>query len=372
MTLRNAYCRQVSLPKRRVAIASVFAILICVGAIVATVMLVKKRDSPSEIRGAQVENNEDLSRSFADERVEDTTSEVRGANTEPPTAAATTALPTAAPTVRENPKESWGETVFYVIADVPYTDDEREDMPGLVGAIAPDGLFAVHLGDIKHVLEPCNEGALDTFANFVKKSAVPMFPVVGDNEYNDCSNPDEALELWRNGLVRFDQKHWNHSLPVKMMEDRPESFYFVNKGTLFIGLNIVGTPSFNSLEWDTRLKTQVDWTIQLIEEHRTGDNEVGAVVLFAHASPNGEHNGFFIPLRDYIRNVLQNALPLLYLCGDVHSFFYDPNYQNQTSWLRVRSEGGSKDPPLKVVVNPPKISGGYNDIAEVFGVERYW
>lgn len=206
---------------------------------------------------------------------------------------------------------------------------------------------------------------------FVKKSAAPMFVVVGDNEYNDCSDPIEALELWRKGLVRFDQKHWNHTLPVRQMDGRPESFYFVNKGTLFIGLNIVGTPAFSSSEWDDRLTSQLQWTIQLITQHRTGNDEVGAVVIFGHASPNGEHDIFFQPLRDYVRRILQNSIPILYLCGDVHSYLHDPNYESQPSWLRVRSEGGSRDPPLKVVVSPP-FAGRYSEITDVFDVTRFW
>lgn len=356
--------------------ASVFAVLVCCAAIAATVVLVKRRDAPtqpSEIRGSQVENPYDTALPSAGELKEEVTSEaVEAGAAEAATTVPPTAPPTATPTVRTNPRDTWEETTFYVIADVPYDDDEREDMPGLVAAIPEDGAFAVHLGDIKHAQESCNQGAITTFVNFVKKSAVPMFVVVGDNEYNDCSDPEDALELWRDGLVRFDTKHWNHSLPVRTMDNRPESFYFVNKGTLFIGLNLVGTPSFSDDEWDERLDTQVEWTIQLIEEHRTGDNEVGAVVILGHASPNGEHDPFFIPLRDYIRKILQNSMPILYLCGDVHSFYYDPNYENQPSWLRVRLEGGSKDPPLKVVVNPPKITGEYDEISDVFGVTRFW
>jgi hypothetical protein len=364
------------LPKRRVAAATLFALLVCIGAIAAAVVLVKRQDAPADpavIRGGQIPVNQEETSNMtsgmevgAETPKGDTAAKVEA----PPTQAAATALPTALPTA--DPRNNWGETTFYVIADVPYNDRERDEMPGLVAAIPEDAAFAVHLGDIKHGDASCNQGAIDTFVGFVKKSAVPMFVVVGDNEYNDCSSPRKALELWRNGLVRFDQIHWNHSLPVRTMDNRPESFYFTNKGTLFIGLNIVGTPAFSNTEWRDRLETQLDWTIQLIEGHRTGDDEVGAVVIFAHASPNGEHDPFFDPFRNYIRNILQNSMPILYLCGDVHSYLHDPNYENQPSWLRVRSEGGSRDPPLKVVVRPPMVTGRYDQITDVFDVTRFW
>lgn len=354
-----------SIRKRKDVLATLFIILVFVVVIITTALVIKRHGSPSEpvgVDGSLPENKNEAmvppAEEFAEEEVVVT-------------------MPQAAPspTERPDPRVSWEATTFYVIADVPYDEDERQDMPGLVAEIPGsgehEGTFAVHLGDIKHVDETCNQDVIDTFVGFVKESALPMFVVVGDNEYNDCDEPEEALRRWRRDLVRFDTKHWNHDLPVNSMDNRPESFYFANKGTLFIGLNLVGTPSFNDDEWDNRLSTQVDWTIQLIDKHRTGDNEVGAIVIFGHASPNGEHDGYFDPLRRYIRDVLQNSLPILYLCGDVHSYYREPNYRDQPSWLRVRSEGGSKDPPLKVVVDP-LASTGYEDISEVFDVTRFW
>ena len=367
------------LPKRRVVLASVVFLSVCVAAIIATVVLVKRRDlpgEPTEIRGDEIETPSEAEIPFADVPTEGTSAGEAGVDgtSEPAATGVSTPDPTTSPTPEptQNARDSWAETLFYIIADVPYTDNEREEMPGLVAAIPEEAAFAVHLGDIKNAVDSCTESRIQEFVGFVRESAVPMFVVVGDNEYNDCSDPVAALDIWRSQLVRFDNIHWNHSLPVKTMENRPESFYFENNGTLFIGLNLVGTPSFNSSEWGERLDTQVAWTIKLIDEHRTGANEVGAVVIFGHASPNGEHDPFFIKLRDYIRDVLQNSMPILYLCGDVHTYLYEENYEDQPSWLRVRKQGGTNDPPLKVVVKPAKTPGANDSIQEVFNVTRFW
>lgn len=166
-----------------VHVAYAIALLIVfVAAIVATVLVLKGRDSvtePSGMDGSQPQDKNDAALPSA--TGEDLPSQEAVAGAAPtliPTAGPETSSSTAAPTVRPDPKDNWEATTFYVIADVPYNDDERQDMPGLVAQI-PDsgehqGLFCVHLGDIKHAQEPCNQDSIDTFVGFVKKSAIPL------------------------------------------------------------------------------------------------------------------------------------------------------------------------------------------------------
>lgn len=52
----------------------------------------------------------------------------------------------------------------------------------------------------------------------------------------------------------------------------------MDKGTLYIGLNIVGGLVHNANEWKTRLTEQVEWTKDLIREYNTPDR-VGQVVM---------------------------------------------------------------------------------------------
>lgn len=192
-------------------------------------------------------------------------------------------------------------------------------------------------------------------------SAVPSFFVVGDNEWNDCDNPDAALALWRSMFVRFDRKHWDHDLDVTTMPGRPESFTFINRGTLFIGLNLVGSPVVNWTEWNNRTTTQWYWTQSLIESRRGGDNPIGAIVIFYHANLDGKHRRFVDPFINYVQNVLQNSIPIMLIGGDNHSWLYEPNYKNQPSILRVRKTGGTTESPLRIVVDPAAASRSQND-----------
>lgn len=225
-------------------------------------------------------------------------------------------------------------------------------MPGLINQIPTDADFVIHLGDIKSSGSPCNNATFQEAAEFMAASKVPAFFVVGDNEWNDCDNPDAALALWRSMFVRFDRKYWDHDLGVTTMPGRPESFTFINRGTLFIGLNLVGSPVVDWTEWNNRTTTQWHWVQGLIESRRSGDWPIGAIVIFYHANLDGKHRRFVDPFIDYVQNVLQNSISIMLIGGDNHSWLYEPNYKNQPSLLRVRKTGGTTEPALRIVVDP--------------------
>jgi hypothetical protein len=271
----------------------------------------------------------------------------------------------------QSPTEFFGETMFYVIADTPYSPEDHLGMPDLIATISDDATFAIHLGDILNsTTEPCNNETLQRFAKYLEASPIPFFIVPGDNEFTDCPNPIEALDLWRQNFVRFDQQHWNHTLNVITMEDRPESFSFIHRGTLFIGLNIVGLPRRNKTEWKNRLSSQADWTIDLIEQHRDGDDAIGNIVIMAHAELRShDHRHFIDPLVDFIDDDLDNEIPIMYLQGDVHSWKYEEDYKDQSSFVRVRKNYGVRDPAAKIITYPTRE--GVEQSRELDGGEFY-
>jgi hypothetical protein len=216
-------------------------------------------------------------------------------------------------------------------------------------------LFSLYIGDIKSSGTPCNNATFQEAAGFMAASAVPTFFVVGDNEWNDCDDPDAALALWRSMFVRFDRKYWDHDLQVTTMPGRPESFSFMNRGTLFIGLNLVGSPVIDWTEWNDRTTTQWEWTRSLIEG-QGGDEPIGAIVIFFHANLDGKHRRFVDPLISYVQNDLQNSIPIMLIGGDNHAWLYEPNYKGQPSILRVRKTGGTTEPPLRIVVTSSAAS----------------
>ncbi|GAX16722.1 hypothetical protein FisN_21Hh164 [Fistulifera solaris] len=254
-------------------------------------------------------------------------------------------------------------TTFYAIGDVPYSTQQAEEIEVQIRNIPSDAEFVIHVGDLRNydVNNPlCLEEEFILAADIFKQSPVPVFVIIGDNEWIDCSNPEEGLGFWKKHFLEFDKRYWNHTFDVVRQPGRAYNFAFVNKKTLFVGLNIVGLPVHDALEWEVRLTEEVEWTKALIRQYSATIGETGRVVIFGHANPTSAHFHFFGPLDTFLSQELNNQMPVLYLNGDKHEWSYDPAFQGVESLLRIMVTGGSSEPPLKmkVVANGQSTSTG--------------
>jgi predicted phosphodiesterase len=250
--------------------------------------------------------------------------------------------------------------------DVPYNARDAVKLEEQMSTIPEDARFVIHLGDLRSANEglDCVRSDYTDVASILRLSRAPVFAVIGDNDWNDCPNRNQGRNFWENEFNGFDTKYWNHTFQVVRQPERTENFAFVDQGTLFIGLNIVGGLVHDRNEWETRLTDQVKWTKNLIREYNPTDR-VGSVVIFGHANPTQNHNAFFVPLTDFIANELQNQLPILYLNGDKHTWNYEPSFFDQPSFLRITVTGGTSEPPLKV-----SAETGRSAVEEVFTYDR--
>lgn len=256
-----------------------------------------------------------------------------------------TSVPLPAPT------PSAMRTTFYAIGDVPYNAVQQQQLRGQMLSIPPDAEFVIHVGDLRnagrHLV--CKESEYTSAAELLRLSPVPVFMLLGDNDWNDCPNAAEGLQMWKKEFLEFETRYWNHTFNIVREPNRTESFTFVHQSVLFIGLNLVGGRVLNRTEWANRLDSELEWTMQLIREYQTGDR-IGRVVIFGHCDPTASHSRFFLPLAEFIDIELGNRVPIIYMNGDKHQWEYRPNFYNQSSFLRVMLKGGTSDPPLKVTI----------------------
>lgn len=175
--------------------------------------------------------------------------------------------------------------------------------------------------------------------------------------------------LWQTEFVGFETKHWSFPYSVSRRSGHDETFTFQAKGTLFAGLQLVGGDILDEDEWSSRLVEQAEWVINLIFDYRSSlDSGVtGRVVLFAHANPNYKYDDFFDPLTAYIEDDLNNELPILYVNGDDHEWDYKSGFYGQESFLRIMVNGGSSEPPVKLMVDGSSPS---TDASEAFLYDR--
>jgi hypothetical protein len=292
--------------------------------------------------------------------------------------ATTTNTTTAAPVlvgpagVSNNPATT---ATWYGIGDIPYSPDQAEILSEQMRTLPSDAEFLIHVGDLRlsGTNLPCRLSEYQDAANRLALSHAPVFVVLGDNDWTDCPDRDQGLRMWKQTFVGFESKHWNHTFVIERQTNRTENFAFVHKGTLFMGLNLIGGLRHNKNEWEERLTEQADWTIELIQRYksttvRAGTNgPVGRIVIFGHANPHYLHNSYFNPLENFIAQQLNNEIPIMYLNGDKHEWSYDTQFMGQPSFLRVMVSGKGVEPPIKVVIDS---STAHVDPVAAFVVDR--
>ncbi len=263
-------------------------------------------------------------------------------------------VPVASPPIM--PLNMTSETLltFCVIADVPYTKEEAAALPNQI-ATQMDGCdFLVHLGDLFEGDTSCDIEYYHTIRDMMLQSKVPTFVIPGDNEWNDCANGfvDVGWENWVSNFLRF-ENYWSHNYTVVRQPGRLENFYFIQKRTLIMGLNIVGGRVDNSTEWSERLQSDFEWTRNVINLNIPTGNADG-IIIMSHAEPTADHLHWTVPFRNYVKNELRNQYPILYIHGDGHRFMYTPHFLFQPNILRVQHEGGTRQPVLKIRADPSR------------------
>jgi hypothetical protein len=156
-------------------------------------------------------------------------------------------LPTLAPTTAES-----RITTFYAIGDVPYDQKQARQLKVQMKNIPEDAEFVIHVGDIRkadNTTRTCLRQDYSDVADTLRLSHAPVFVILGDNEWNDCENREEGMQMWREEFLAFDSRYWDHSFQRRRQPGRSENFSFIHKNTIFIALNLVGGLVHSESEW---------------------------------------------------------------------------------------------------------------------------
>ncbi|MFQ5639638.1 MAG: IPT/TIG domain-containing protein, partial [bacterium] len=236
-----------------------------------------------------------------------------------------------------------GETfVLSVIGDVPYGLAELPDVHEHVqnhNLYSPSD-FLVHVGDIISGNQTCDEVRYVEMEDALKGLAVPAFIVPGDNEWSDCKNPDKAWGYWTKHLLGIEASFCS-PLFVERQSVREDTFAFVHKGVLVIGINI---PAGSSANQTKRLQDNADW----VKEHfQNNKSQVRAAIILGQAGPNAKRAIFF---DQFVPAAAAFGKPVLYMHGDGHSWKLN-NPFGESNMVRVQvARGNASNPPVHVTV----------------------
>ncbi|MCB0549521.1 MAG: hypothetical protein KDD19_18245 [Phaeodactylibacter sp.] len=243
------------------------------------------------------------------------------------------------------------QTTFYAFADLPYSSSEVEKLRLGIQVINLDGshTFSVHLGDIKAGKAPCERLYYEQASMLLKSLDKTTFIIPGDNEWNDCVEPDSAWALWEEHFMGFEDNWAAPPFRVDHQPARNENFAFVYRKCLYIGLNLVGGRVHDVAEWEKRLADNARWLAQQFAANR---KKVKCAVVFGHAQPAsgspGPNQAFFDALR---AAALDLDKPVLFMHGDGHVLELERFLVDNL--LRFELNGGKeKDWLMKVVVSP--------------------
>ena len=234
---------------------------------------------------------------------------------------------------------------FSAFGDIPYGSSEYAILQKYVAdhnRYSPS-TFIIHIGDM--LLGSCDESKYADMAGILKEFAVPVYIVVGDNEYNDCANPTLGLSYWKKYFLNFEQKFCG-APATEHQSVRPENLAFTINGVLFIGINLVGGSLHDQNEWNTRLQEDADWVSQ---QFQAKGSQVRAAVVFAQAGPEGSANNRGLFFDQFRPAAAAFGKPVLYIQGNTHTYkLAQPWPEKNITQLVVPK--ANLEPPLEVTV----------------------
>lgn len=241
-----------------------------------------------------------------------------------------------------------GEPVtFYVTSDVPYNDAEENQLSRDLSRLPNDAEFVVHLGDVGlATTTSCAETMYKGASTILKSSSrAPVFVLPGNQDWNECPNPDAAFDNWMQYFHRFED-NFSHRFAVTRQLGREENFSFLHNGVLFIGLNLVDGTVPDQTEWNIRHQECVQWAEQALND--SGLEEYRAVVILGHARPTALLGDFFWPI---INDINEINKPVLYVHGNAMQGWtvYKP-FSDASRLKAVELEKGGNSPPVKIRV----------------------
>eukprot|EP00538_Stauroneis_constricta_P004517 CAMPEP_0119554642 /NCGR_PEP_ID=MMETSP1352-20130426/7063_1 /TAXON_ID=265584 /ORGANISM="Stauroneis constricta, Strain CCMP1120" /LENGTH=831 /DNA_ID=CAMNT_0007601257 /DNA_START=287 /DNA_END=2782 /DNA_ORIENTATION=- len=244
-------------------------------------------------------------------------------------------------------EETVDMTTFYVTSDVPYDHAEEEKFAKDLDNLPSSADFIVHLGNIQQAeVTMCSRSRYTEVSAIMMDSPVPVFTVIGAEDYLNCPDPYDSFDRWMESFENF-ENNFNNGFEVFRLEGRSETFVMLHDGVLFVGLHLVNGQTDDDDEWEQRHRDQVGFYFGMLKAHK---DKFRAIVLLGNGRPTPQQNAFWEP---FFTSVEPVGKPIIYLhANDGHGqgvTQYVP-FEEYPEILAVQVQDGGKNPPLKVGV----------------------
>jgi hypothetical protein len=233
------------------------------------------------------------------------------------------------------------ELRFAALGDLPYTEAERQGMPGWLSRIAAtDPAFAIHVGDFKASHAPCTDATFADRHALFDASPMPLVFTPGDNEWTDCERPAgqafepaERLAALRRLFFSRPESLGRRRIALEQQTPAPENLRWQTGGVVFLTLNLPagnnhGLRPQPSAEMLAREPLILAWLREGFAAARQADAR--AVVIAFQANPGfklsskGLSTRAFRPFLETLRSEARRLnKPVLLIHGDTHTWRFD-------------------------------------------------
>jgi hypothetical protein len=232
--------------------------------------------------------------------------------------------------------ETWR---FGLIGDVPYSDDERLELPHMLQAINDKHVdFFAHIGDFKHGKDRCDNSLFEDRYQLFNASQSAFIFVPGDNEWTDCERMSNGAYAPLERLNKLRNLFWKDGFSLgknKLSLERQPGVYrehsrFRLGPVLFVTLNLpggnnnFGITQVSSAEFKARNPVVLAWLKESFALARR--ERLAGIVLLFHANPGFKHFAQGLAhqgYRDFLESLQAETLnfsgQVVAVHGDSHS-----------------------------------------------------
>ena len=240
------------------------------------------------------------------------------------------------------------------MSDGPVGINERMHFASQLHALDTRAEFVIHLGDIHERQKICNNDFLQQPADTMRSNLlVPILMVPGGNDYYECDDQKEAWKKWTNLFLGF-EGNWTRSFTLERQSGRPENFVFVLKNILFLGVHVINA---TVTDWDALNRLVHDDAVWLEESVLAHLDQVGAIVIMAHAFPHSRRYREFYDTLVRITSEYSKK-PFLYLQGNDKGFDVEHIFSSQNVLRVVMEPLGAMD-PTEITVDPANTASPF-------------
>jgi len=185
------------------------------------------------------------------------------------------------------------------------------------------------------------------------------------SDYNNCSDSNKSMELWKEYLMDFEIKHWDQPPWTVFRQgdtdgqyaDFSENFLFTYAGGVFMSINLLMNGEGESVEeFNQRLEANLAW---IDVAYNLFHGEAKSIFLFTHDAPNQANELFFLGLYDRLENLYHDMEFLLVHHTDSGGGGRIEKKYNDVKNLSVLAVEGTLWPPLQMTIifqgGKPKI-----------------